>query len=130
MSVHKNKDGRWFVQYKAEGYKSLKRKYFGFGIEAEQKARAFNESLGLRPWKRRTPKKQSPRFKALADAYLAAKTGQMSGASIDNLLWKLEGVILPTLGEGIQAVNVTPARLDRYVEKRKKRGIKFNEKSQ
>ena len=53
MSVHQLPDGRWVVQYKAEG--KLKREYFGHGPEAEKLARERNDALPLRSWKRRTP---------------------------------------------------------------------------
>ncbi|MCB2147613.1 MAG: tyrosine-type recombinase/integrase [Deltaproteobacteria bacterium] len=124
MSIHQKKDGRWFVRIRDKESRRLIDKYFGRGIEAERQARDYNESLGLREWTRRTPKQQSPYFVELVNAYTSAKTGQIQPVSMQNLLYKLTGVILPTLGQETQAMNITAARLDKYVNKRLKTGVK------
>lgn len=124
MSVHQKADGRWFVRVRDKESGRLKDKYFGRGLEAERAARAHNESLGLRSWKRRTPKQQSPYFTELVQAYAKAKVGQMQPQSIKNLMWKMDGVIIPTLGREAQALYITPNRLDKYVMKRLDAGVK------
>ena len=87
-------------------------------------AREYNKFLGLKSWTRRTPEQQSPYFAELVNAYTAAKTGQIQPVSMRALLYKLSGIILPTLGEEIQAMKVNAACLDRYVIKRLKTGVK------
>jgi integrase len=123
MSVHLRKDGRWVVHFKDPENGTLKMKYFGRGLEGEAKAQAYNDSLGLRPWTRRTPIRKSPLFTDLVNAYQIAKESDLSEASFDNLAWKMEGVILPALGH-MQALRITPYTLDLYVAKRLKTGIK------
>jgi len=117
VSVHQRKDGRWFVQYRDRETGRLKKESFGRGVDAERRARDRNRELGLRGWQRRTPPEMAPRFVDLAQAYINAKLGQMSKVSMDNLLWKMQGVILPALGH-LRAIRITPAKMDRYVEKR------------
>lgn len=124
MSVHKKKDGRWFVRIRDKESGRLKDKYFGRGIEAERQAREYNESLGLREWTRRTPKQQSPFFVELVNAYTSAKASQIQPVSMRNLLYKMNGVIIPALGPDTQAMNITAAHLDRYVKKRLIAGVK------
>ena len=124
MSVHQKKDGRWFVRNRDKENGKLRDKYFGRGIEAERQARDFNEALGLREWTRRTPKQQSPHFVELVNAYTSAKAGQIQPVSMKNILWKMAGIIIPTLGQETQAMNITASRLDRYVIKRLKTGVK------
>lgn len=124
MSVHQKKDGRWFVRIRDKDTGGLKDRYFGRGLDAERAARDYNNSLGIREWTRRTPKQQSPTFEGLVNAYVAAKTGKISKTSMKNIMWKMAGVIVPNLGQDIQAINITPARLDRYVQKRLDHGVK------
>ena len=52
MSVHQLKDGRWIVHFPKGTLKdkpNKTREYFGRGLDAEKKARDFNEKLNLRP---------------------------------------------------------------------------------
>ncbi len=124
MSVHQKKDGRWFVRIRNKETGQLKDKYFGRGLDAEKNAREYNDALGLRPWVRRTPKQQSPTFTELVNAYTTAKAGKISPVSMLNIMSKMDSVIIPTLGEGIRAVSITPARLDRYVQARLQADVK------
>jgi len=121
MSVHQLKDGRWIVQYRSEdGYK---REYFGRGLKAEVKARDRNQDLAPRPYVRRTEETISPRFEELARDYVEGKRGWMESSSLQNLVYKLKGVILPELGN-IQAVRLNHHRITQYVNKRLKAGVK------
>ena len=115
MSVHQLKDGRWFVQYKKDG--KLKREYFGRGPEAEKNARKRNGALPLRQWKRRTPEPGGVWFSELAQAYLDGMAANLQEDSRKNLVWKLNSVILPTLGK-LRAIQITPDKMDQYVKTR------------
>ena len=118
MSVHQLKDGRWIVHYRdPDRAGKWKREYFGRGLEAEKRARARNENLGLGPYNARTPAQGGITFKDLADGYLLAKQSQMARTSIDALFWKLGAVILPELGS-TEAMRLTAYRMDQYVAKR------------
>lgn len=115
MSVHQLPDGRWVVQYKAEG--KLKREYFGHGVEAEKQARERNSALPLRGWQQRTPEPGGVWFSDLAQAYLEAMAANLQEDSRRNLVGKLNSVILPQLGK-LRAIQVTPERIDKYVTTR------------
>jgi len=115
MSVHQLPDGRWCVQYKADG--KLKREYFGRGPEAEKQARERNTALPLRSWKRRTPEPGGVWFADLAQAYLDAMAANLQEDSRRNLIWKLNAVILPQLGK-MRVIQMTPDRIDQYVKTR------------
>jgi integrase len=119
MSVHQKKDGRWIVQYRIKGTDKLKTEYFGRGLENEMKARARNDELKLRSWKRRTPKRKSPFFYELFDAYLESKVGTIQESTADNLNWKMIRVIIPEIGK-TEAINLTEHRMNLYVKKRLK----------
>jgi integrase len=115
MSVHQLSDGRWCIQYKAEG--KLKREYFGRGPEAEKQARERNAALPLRSWTRRTPEPGGVWFSDLAQAYIDAKAATLQEDSRRNLVWKLNSVILPLLGKK-RAIQITPEAIDQYVKTR------------
>ena len=113
MSVHQKKDGRWFVAFpkgKLPNEPNKTREYFGRGPEGERRARERNKELGLG----RPKVDNSPIFVELAGLYLEAKGPAMSRASLVSLVAKLEGVILPELGEK-KGMQITPEILDRYV---------------
>jgi len=122
VSVHQLKDGRFFVKYskgtnKEDPYRE--REYFGRGQEAEEAAIRRNLALGLGVERAPT----GPTFADLAMAYSRAKMGGMAKDSRDDLEWKLDGVILPILGH-LQASQVKPAELDKYVNARRVKGLK------
>ena len=119
MSVHQKRDGRWFVRYRDKQTGKPRDVYFGRGIKSETRAREFNESLGLRPYKRRTPAPHSAFFFELVNEYAEHKSGSFSKVSLDNFLYKMKGVILPEIGH-VPAIRLTRARLDQYVKKRLK----------
>ena len=121
MSVHQLKDGRWIIQYRAG--EKYKREYFGRGLEAETKARARSDELSPRPYIRRTSPDPAPIFEKLANEYLTARMGSMEESSINALHYKLKGIILPELGNN-QALRINPHRIDQYVNKRLKDGVK------
>ena len=122
MSVSCLKDGRWVCRfYDATG--KGKAKYFGRGLEAEKAAHSFNESLDIRPMKKRTPARGSAYFRDLVQVYTEAKMGINSESTLDNFLLKMKGVIMPEIG-ATQAIRLTTHRLDQYVTKRIKAGVK------
>lgn len=125
MSVHRNRDGRWFAVWRESG-KQLRR-YFGHGPDGEAKAREFNAGKS-RTWERRTPEVNAALFAELVTGYIAAKAGSMHPASVKNFEWKMLGVILPELGH-LKAAQLTPARLDQYVAKRLKAARTLKNKS-
>jgi integrase len=118
MSVHTLADGRFYVHYRDRQNKGKwKRKYFGRGLEAEKKANDFNDSLNLR---KHESKDTSKPFEILVNAYMDAKVSKVQKSTLDNFLWKMDGVILPTLGRNIRAMAMTHERMDRYVNDRLK----------
>lgn len=119
MSVYQIADGRWCVHWREQDDKRKHRKkYFGRGIEAERAAREFDKSLGLRGYGRTgDPKPMSPLFSAIANSYAESRMGIMEKVSLDNWLWKMRGIVFPALGN-LQAMEVTPERLDIYVRDR------------
>jgi len=117
MAITLRKDGRWCVYYRDPETGRQKWEYFGHGIEGEKRARDRNDELGFRKWKQRTPKKSSPLFFELVNAYVQSKAGTSERTTKDNLKYKMNGVILPELGQ-TPAIRITPRRLDQYVAKR------------
>ena len=117
MAITQKKDGRWCVYYRDPKTGRQKWEYFGHGIEGEKNARQRNDELGFRKWKQRTPKKSSPLFFELVNAYIQSKAGTSERTTKVNLLYKMNGVILPELGQ-TPAIRITPNRLDQYVAKR------------
>ena len=126
MSVHQLPDGRWFTQWKVKG--KVKREYFGRGPEAEKQARQRNSELNLRSYEPRTPEPGGVLFNALAQEYLDAMAGNLQDDSRRNLVWKLNGVILPALGN-LQAIQISPERIDQYVKTRLSTGRTLKDKS-
>lgn len=124
MAVYQRKDGRFFVQWRDKKTGKLKKKGFGRGFDAEMEAKKFNERLELREWKRRTPKRAAVYFAELVNSYYTAAIGRQSETSLANFEIKMERIILPTLGEQIEAPQITPARLDNYCRKRFDAGVK------
>jgi len=118
MSVHLLKDGRWIVHYRNPGAPpAFIRHYFGRGIEAETKARDFNDSLGFKPRNTRTPDRDSKTFSELAQDYLMARAGHMERSTLDRLYIKFVRIILPRIG-AIDVRRLTPDRIDQYILKR------------
>lgn len=96
MAVSQLKDGRWIVYYRKgtnPDDPGRSREYFPRGVEGEAAARKRNDDLGLGRYKRRTPKMPSPLFSELANAYLAAMVGNLEDSTLDNMMWKLNGII-------------------------------------
>lgn len=120
MSIHLTKDGRWFIQYRDKKTQKIKREYFGRGLEAEKKAREKNKSLNLRHYTIRTPRRHSPIFTDLVSAYIIAKLGRIQPSTKENFMYKMKNIILPEIGE-LQAIRLTPYRMDIYVQKRLKK---------
>jgi integrase len=118
MSIHQLTDGRWFVQYPDKlrpGKK--KRKYFGREPDAEEKAKAFNDSLKLGRQGRKKPKDHSAYFMDLVNEYAQGRLAHIQDSTLDNFMWKMEGVILPVF-KHTRAMNMTPKKIDAYVKNR------------
>ncbi|MBU1417397.1 MAG: site-specific integrase [Proteobacteria bacterium] len=111
MSVCTRKDGTVFVQWSENGKK--KRKYFGKGLGAEVKARAYNDIVTSHAPRHTS----SPIFKDLVNEYLKAKSPAMPAASAENIWYKMSGVILPILG-GIETMGMDHGTFDKYVANR------------
>lgn len=116
MSVHQLPDGRWFVKHREGG--KWRREYFGRGPEAERNAIERNLALGYGP-----PASGGPTVRDLAERYLVARQGSMARTTLRDAVWKLEGVLLPALGD-LPAAAVSPLMLDRYVSDRISQGRK------
>lgn len=113
MSVCTRKsDGQIFVQWKEDG--KTRRKYFGKGEGAKGEAVQYNAVVTR---KTVTGHAGGPQFAQLVKEYLQAKRAAMPAESLKNLSYKLHGVILPAIGH-LQVHNITPERLDRYVQAR------------
>lgn len=124
MAVHQLKDGRWIVQHRDNETGRIKRTYLGRGLEAERKAWDLNETLGLHPYKKRERGDSlRRRFLDLALAYIEAKKGKMENGSLAYTMARLEKTILRELG-GISVYHLTHYRIDQYVNKRLKAGLK------
>ncbi len=117
MSVYQLKDGRWVVSWRdKDNPGKWKKKYFGRGVDEEAKAREYDTELHPRPRKKKV-KDTSPYLSALVNDYAEAKYGHVQDSTFDNLMWKMNGVILPTLGE-VRANSIIPKKIDAYVKAR------------
>jgi len=125
MAVHQLKDKRWIVQYRDKETGKLKREYFGKEPGSETKAFERNRELNLREYKR-VVEGHSAFFVDLVNAYAQGKVGIIQESTLTNFMWKMDGVILPELGH-IRAMNLTPKRMDQYVNKRLKSKSKKKE---
>ena len=114
------KDGRWIVQYlNPNPPPRLKRVYFGRGVRAETRAKQFDKSVTKRAHDNTYPTES---FGVLAQRYLTAKRATMQDSTMDRLLPKLTGVILPELG-ALAAGEITPDRVDLFVRARLEAGV-------
>jgi len=123
MAYTQIKDGRWICYYRVRGEdgKSLVRKeYFGRGAEAQAAAKARDSELGL---EKRRPRNVTlgPSLTLLALTY--HKNKHFNANSRKHLLIRLSATILPEIGH-IPAVKLSHRDLDKYVEKRRRDGVK------
>jgi len=124
MSVHLLKDGRWIVQYRdPDRAGKYSREYFGRGLEAEANARKRQEAIDVRSYTRRTPAGTSPLFQELATGYITARLGVNEPTTLRRLSIVLRASILPEIGR-IEAIRLTHHRMDQYVAKRLKTGVR------
>lgn len=113
MAYTQLKDGRWIAYWLEKGKR--KRKYFGRGAEAEERARTFHESLGLA--KRRPPQRATgPTFGDLAAAYAEARNFNQN--SLELFLIRMEKIIFPVFQDK-PASKITHLDLDNYVRTRR-----------
>ncbi len=120
MAIRQLKDGRWIVYYRdPKNPKKQIREYCGRGTKgkarAEKRNRQLAEERRLRP--------TGPSFEKLSQEYLNEKQGLCAESTLQNLSWKLTGVILPLLGN-LPAEKITHTQLDRYVSNRLANGVK------
>jgi len=121
MSVHCLRDGRWICQYekgKDRDRPESIRKYFGRGVGAEIKARAFDKTLHA---KKAAP--TSPSFMQLAEEFYAAKQQVLAATTKDRWMVRMRGTVLPDLGACL-AHEITPGRLEKYAADRTSDGVK------
>jgi len=121
MSVHQLKDGRWICQYekgKDRDRPESIRKYFGRGVGAEIKARAFDKMLHA---KKSAP--TSPTFMQLAEEFYSAKQQVLAATTKDRWMVRMRGTVLPDLGACL-AHEITPGRLEKYAADRTSDGVK------
>jgi len=110
-----NNNGYVRVQWKLNGEKHYKS--FGKDTPSNRaKAEAYNAQITRQLADKSC--RTGPKFSEVAGSYLKHKSPLMSAVSFDNLLYKLERIILPTLGEGILANMLIPLVMDDYVSKR------------
>lgn len=125
MSVTQKSDGRWAVVHYVDGKQQWK--YFGRGVEAEKAAREYAVSLKdtgqVREYKRRSSS-IGPTVTELSDAYLKNKVSTMSAGSMQRLVDRLRGSILPVIGHR-KAMRIDHSTLDEYVITRS-RTVKSN----
>lgn len=114
-------DGRWIVQYRENGKKTKTRKYFGRGPDAEAAAREFADGLPL-PGRKPPKKKRTFTIEEIAQRYVSAKVSVNTDSTTDRFFYRLK-ILLPQFGD-LPANRVTPGRLDYYVNKRLRQGVK------
>lgn len=114
MSVHKTKDGRWFVFYH-KGFNqdepNRTREYFGRGVEGELAAHARNHDLGLG---KQITQGGEPAFRELAVEYLKQHGLEMRPTSLEDASYKLDGIILPAIGH-LPGSKIGPSVIDEYI---------------
>jgi hypothetical protein len=110
MSAYQLKDGRWCSQHR-EGKKFV-RKYHGRGLEGEAKAREHDaeRKAAKQP---RADRDRSKYFQDLVHGYIDARATHTTESTMENFVWKMNGIILPRLGT-TRAMSITPKRVDAY----------------
>ncbi|MCK5541676.1 MAG: site-specific integrase [Desulfobacterales bacterium] len=125
MSVHQLK-GNYYCYYRItdeNGNKKQKKEYFGKGIEGQKKA--IDRDIELKSQGKINEYKTNPNnyekriFLDLAEIYITTKANDLPATSINNMMYKLNGVILPEMGH-LSYDQITHHRLDQYVKKRLK----------
>jgi integrase len=128
MAILRLKDGRWICYWRDKATAKLVRKYFGQGADAESAARQFNASLGLAHRRQSDSPPSGPLFGDLVNRYAAAKAASIQPVSLDNFMWKMEGIVIPAIGR-LRAMSVTPDVLDRYVTQRLKTATRTDKRT-
>ena len=125
MSVHQTKPDNYFVKGE-NGKKKEKREYFGYGIEGQTKANdredELKQSKQINEYVKKRHENATITFLDIAEQYLASKANDLPATSINNMMYMLNGVILPELGH-LAYSQVNHHRLDLYVKKRLKTPI-------
>ncbi|MDP2645490.1 MAG: hypothetical protein Q8P24_11155 [Desulfobacterales bacterium] len=108
MSVHYFKELKtWFCQYRIPGESKKRREYFGPGDAGRLKAQARDREIAATKQAAVKKHQRSPLFVDLSKLYVESKVASISHAGMDNLLWKLNGVICPKIGH-IPAAQISP----------------------
>ena len=122
MAVTCLPDGRWVCYWQGRTTGRRRKRYFGRGIQAEQAARRFNDSLQLR--RGRPPRRHyGPSFSDLAGLYFHKKG--FGRKPRETLSYRLDGAILPAIGHHY-AMSLTVDHMDGYVARRRRDGVKDN----
>ena len=122
MRVHQLKDGRWIVVYRPGTIKDdpkRQREYFGKGPDGQAAAIRRNAELGFGESKQMG----GPTFREIAQSYVLARYASMAKTTIEDMAWKLDGIIYPAIGE-MRAISIRHDVIDQYVIDRKKSGRK------
>jgi integrase len=121
MAVTQRKDGRWVVYYRdPDRPDKIRYEYFGRGVGAEHAAEKRNTELGFGRKKKRQIRR-GPTFGDLALHY--ATNRELSENSAVLLDHRLRANILPHFAEKY-AISLTHLDITRYVEKRRRQGVK------
>ena len=118
MSVHQTPDGRWFVRFqkgKIPGEPNKTREYFGRGPDAETRARARNQELGLG----RIAAVSGKVFRDLALYYLESRLDKMEERSVSTAHSHATVHLIPYFAD-TDVLSITEDMLDGYVARRRK----------
>jgi integrase len=119
MSVHKDRRGSWFVQWRDKKTGKLRHKFFGKGPEGEARAREEWARLGVRRWGT-SARRQSPEFIEVVRAYLRDRQHDLEESTLAGMIPKLNGVILPALGH-LPVAQMDEACIQGYITARASR---------
>ena len=118
MSVHQTTDGRWFVRFqkgKLPDQPNKTREYFGRGPDAENRAHARNQELGLGKITAGSGKV----FRDLAIYYLESRREKIEDRSIDTAYSHAVTHLIPFFAD-TDVMAITEEMLDGYVSNRKR----------
>ncbi|MCK5312745.1 MAG: site-specific integrase [Desulfobacteraceae bacterium] len=126
MSVHQTNGNYYCLYYikdKNGKKKKPKKEYFGKGLEGQKKAIERDQELKLNgrinPYITNPTEYEQLLFIDITEQYLASKANDLPATSINNMMYQLNGVILPELGH-LSYDRINHHRLDQYVKKRLK----------
>lgn len=116
MAIRILKDGRIRVYWKDKATRKTTSKNFPRGELGMAEAVEFNRQLNLGERRKRVMRRT---FSEVAMEYMIAKQAENTSSTLENLYYKLRGIILPEIG-AIPINRITPAKIDQYINKRLK----------